>query len=179
MLVLRGRTSAINKPDDKSDIDSVLHSNLMFVSRKIDIPGSTTLSPGSSRFQIWGRGCPEVLLRRLRRPLCLSYLTSWVFSEKALGRDWFLRSCQKRPWHVTLTSLQPVNWLVLAACEFLEHKSISPNKKRKLSGLNLLGLTFWISGVKITVLPQHCSKQKSNSIKDSWYLSIKVIGSII
>ena len=29
MLVLRGRTSAINKPDDKSDIDSVLHSNLM------------------------------------------------------------------------------------------------------------------------------------------------------
>ena len=53
-----GRTSAINKPDDKSDI--VLYFTLLDY-----IPGSTTSSPGSSRFPIWGRGCPEALLRRL------------------------------------------------------------------------------------------------------------------
>ena len=48
-----------------------------------------------------------------------------------------------------LTSLPPVNWLVLVACEFVVHKhkniivvkKLSPFKKRKLSGLNLLELT--------------------------------------
>ena len=53
-----GRTSTINKPDDKSDI--VLYFTLLDY-----IPGSTTSSPGSSRFPIWGRGYPEALLRRL------------------------------------------------------------------------------------------------------------------